>query len=451
MRSLPISLGLGCVFLCSSALIGCDTSTLPDGALGFLTAPGDDPWSGPPAVDHVQVDFVQGTTRSPLADIQAPPSTISLGTGGPNDVVGHFEATGLTSAGDAVVFGSSIPFHVLGYAGAYVPLFMARKGGFATAPTSLLSPHVRPVSALASQAYLFIAGGADAALDVYDSGTWLMPSNETPLPQTVKSLAISGIAMLMLDDTKQTWLDLTTGASSAANPPSGLTWAEVVGGRTFVASDGTIYIVGATRTEGDPTNKVLEIDTSGNLHALLLNTARLGAAAALVEDSLLVAGGSPDGAGAELLALGATTFGELGLPADDTVGASLVELTSASALLAGGHDASGAPTATRSIDLGCAKKCSTTQIPNAELSIARAKAFRLADNLALVVGETDDEETHAYLFDATGDEATLVEQALRTPRSQASATQLPNGQVAILGGTELDTGNPALSLDVFFP
>jgi len=451
MPSFPVSLGLGCLLLCSCALTGCDTSTLPDGALGFVTSPDEDPWSGAPAVAHVQVELVQGTTRSTLADVAAPPGSVSLGNGGPSDVVAHFEATGLTSAGDPVVFGSSIPFYVQGFAGAYVPVFVARKGGFASAPTALLAPHVRPLSALASQAYLLVVGSADAAIDVYDSGTWAAPTNEVPLPQTVKSMAISGVALLMINDDKATWIDLTSSATVTAAPPAGLTFADVVGGQTLVASDGTIYIVGATRPEGDPTNKVLQIDTSGNLHTLLLNTARLGAAAALVEDALLVAGGSADGTGAELLAVSATSFSELALPADDTTGAALVELTSASALLAGGHDASGAPAATRTIDLGCAKKCSTTELPKTSLSIARASAFRIDENIALVVGETDDEETHAYLFDASGDEATLMEQALRTPRSQASATQLPNGQVAILGGTALDTGNPALSLDVFFP
>ncbi|MEO6601689.1 MAG: hypothetical protein ABIQ16_17565 [Polyangiaceae bacterium] len=453
MRFSSVSLGLGCLVLSSAALAGCDTSTLPDGAVGFVTAPDDDPWSGPPAVDHVQVDFVQGTTRSSLADLKAPPSTVSIGNGGPSDVVAHFEATGLTSAGDAVVFGSSIPFTVKGFAGAYVPLFVARKGGFATAPSSLLSPHIRPLSVLASQAYQLVVGSGDAAIDFFDSGTWAAPSDAPPLPQTVKSMAISGWSLLMINDTQANWLDLTSSSITPASPlPAGLrSFGDIAGGQTLVASDGTIYIVGATRTEGDPTNSIVQIDPAGVLHTLLLKTARLGAAATLVEDSLLVAGGSADGAGAELLPVSANSFNELDLPADDTTGASLVELTSASALLAGGHDASGAPAPTRGIDLGCSSKCRATKLPKASLSIAHASAFRLAENVALIVGETDDEETHAYLFDASGDEAMLTEQALRTPRSQASATRLPNGQVAIVGGTELSTLSPALSVDIFFP
>jgi len=451
MRSFPVSLGLGCVFLCSSALSACDTSSLPDGALGFVTAAGDDPWSGPPAVDHVQVELVQASGRSTLADVKAPPDTLSLGNEGPSDVIATFEATGFTSDGDAVVFGSSVPGYVYGFAGAYVPMFVARKGGFATAPSALLFPHTRPLTVIGPKAYVLIAGGADAAFDVYSSATWVVVKVGPPLPQTVKTIAVSGTTMLMINDDAATWLDLGTFGTAAAPEPTSITWANIVGGGTLVASDGTIYIVGATRTEGEPTNQVLQIDTAGKLHAFLLNTPRLGAAAALVKDALLVAGGSADGAGAELLAVGATRFTELALPADETIGAGLVELTSASALLAGGHDANGSAMPTRTIDLGCTKKCSATEVPEAGLSIARTSAFKLADNVALVVGETDDEQTHAYLFDGSGDDAVLTEKALRTPRSQASAVQLPNGQVAILGGTDLATGSAALTLDVFFP
>src|SRR4051812_7141101 len=154
MRSFPLSLGFGCLLLCSCALAACDTSQLPDGALAFVTAAGDDPWSGPPAVDHVQVELVQDTERSTLADVKAPPDTLSLGNAGPTDVIAHFEATGLTNDGDAVVFGSSIPFHIQGFAGAYARMFMARKGGFASAPNALVSPHLRPLIAIGSQNYL---------------------------------------------------------------------------------------------------------------------------------------------------------------------------------------------------------------------------------------------------------------------------------------------------------
>jgi hypothetical protein len=441
----------GILLLASCALFGCDTSTLPEGAVSFLTGPGDDPWSGDPAAKHVLVELVQGTTRTTLADVSAPPDTFSIGNGGPSDVVAHFEATGLTSAGDAVVFGASIPFYVQGFAGAYVPLFVGRKGGFTTAPTALLSAHTRPLSAIGSQSFLLVAGSEDAAFDVYDAGTWSVPSNVTPLPQTVKSMAISGTLLLMINDDSAGWLDLATGLKTNATPPAGLTFADISGGQTLIASDGTIYIVGATRTDGDATNKVLEIDPAGTLHSLLLKTPRLAAAATLVEDALLVAAGNADGPGAELHAAGGDGFSAIDLPPDATSGAALVELDSSTALLVGGHDASGAPSSTRSIDLGCASACAATEIPSAMLSLSRSSAFRLATNTTLVVGETDDEQTHAYQYDTSGSEPAFVEQPFGTPRARASATVLPNGQLAIFGGTDVSTGSAALTLDVFFP
>ncbi|MET0791663.1 MAG: hypothetical protein ABW061_09105 [Polyangiaceae bacterium] len=454
MRSFPISSRLTSGLLLSLSLLGCDTSTLPDGYVAFVNAPGEDPWAADPAVDHVQIDFVAGSTRTLLADESAQPDTVSIGSQAMSANDAHFEATGFDSAGDAVVFGATVPFDVQSFAGVYIPVFAGRKGGFTTAPDTLVSPHIHPLSAVSAQRYLLLAGGADAAFDAYNAAAWGSATNSSDplaLPQTVKSMAISGTVLLMINDEKANYIDLAGSGTTAATAPTGLKFADIVGGQTLVASDSTIYIVGATRTEGAATNKVLEIDPTGTLLMLQLKTPRLGAAATLVEDSLLVVGGSAKGAGAELLRLRDTTFSALDLPADETSGASVVELTSASALLAGGHDASGAPSATRTIDLSCSSECSTAELPKLKLSIGRASAFRLAENVALIVGESDDTETHAYLFDASGDEPTLVEKILRTPRSQAAAVTMPNGQIAVVGGTELSTGNPALTLDVFFP
>ena len=442
-------LGSG-LLLCGFALVGCDTSTLPEGYVGFVTAPGDDPWSIEPAASHVRLDFVQDTTRSTLADVGAPPDAISLGNGGPSDVVAHFEVTGLTSSDDAVVSGVSVPFYVQGFAGAYVPLFVGRKGGFSLAPTPLSFAHAHPLSAIGSASYLFVVGSGDAKIDIYDAATW-GGSSQTTLPQTVKSMAVAGTLLLIVNDDSAVWIDRTSSLTTPAKAPAGLAFADIVGGQTLVASDRTIYIVGATRTEGDATNQVLEIDPDGTLHTLLLKTPRLGAAATLVEDALLVAGGSAQGSGAELRAVGADGFSALDFPADETVGAGLVELTSNTALLVGGHDASGAPSSTRTLDLGCSSECTASGLPSVDVNVRRVGAFMLDQNVALVVGETDDEQTHAYLFDASGDEPTLTEQNLRTPRARASAARLPNGQIAIVGGTELSTGNAALGLDVFFP
>ena len=461
MRFFSVSsrLAQGLLF-CSVALSGCDTSTFPDGVVATVTSPGDDPWTGPPAATHARLDVVTDTSRTTIADVSAPPGPVSLGNDGPNDIIAHFEMTGLSDAGDPLVFGASAAFLVRSYAGAYVPLFVARKGGFATAPNALLAPHIHPLAATYTNFYSLIAGGTDTSIDFFDAGTWGAPLNTTPLPQTVKSFAIALIPatttsashtlLLLINDDGANWQDIDTGAVSAVSSAP-LAFKEIVGGQTLMAGDGTSYIVGATRTDSAATNKVLRIDTDGTLHAVLLNTPRLGAAATLVEGALLVTGGSAKGAGAELIATDRNSFDELPFPADETTGGSVAELSSLSAVLAGGHDASGAPSATRTLDLGCASDCSATELPKLSLDVSRTNAFNVAENRALIVGESDDTQTHAYLFDASGDEPSLVEQDLRTPRSQASAVLQPNYQVGIFGGTELSSGNPALNVDVFFP
>jgi hypothetical protein len=298
--------------------------------------------------------------------------------------------------------------------------------------------------------YLLVVDPDDTALDVYNAAVWDLPSTVNPLPQKAKSLAVSGTELLMINDSDGAWVDLSTAATTAVDPPSGLTFAQVSGGRTLVASDGTCYVVGATRGTGLSTNKVLRVAPDGTLHTLLLGTPRLGAAATLVDDALLVAGGSTLGAGAELYSVGAAGFRALDLPADETRDAALVAMTGTTAWLVGGHDGTGASARSRRIDTECLSDCVETELPHADVAVSHTSAFRLDSNVALVVGETEDEQNHAYLLDTSGDTPTLTEQPLKTPRSQASAALLPNGQVALVGGTDIATGEAALGLDVFF-
>ena len=254
----------------------------------------------------------------------------------------------------------------------------------------------------------------------------------------------------MINDDTAAWLDLGKAVSVPVDPPAGLTFADVAGGKTWVASDGTCYIVGATRLEGAATKKVLRIDPDYTLHTLLLETPRLGAAAALLDDALLVAGGSAAGAGAELYPVGAVGFQSLKVPADATEGAGLVRITATTAWLVGGRDPSGGPSTTRRIDLDCASGCVEEELPGLNADITRVSAFSLEPNVVLAIGETEDEQNHAYLLDATGDTPSMTEQPLHTPRARASSLLLPNRQVALIGGTDLATGEPALGLDVYF-
>ena len=82
-------------------------------------------------------------------------------------------------------------------------------------------------------------------------------------------------ALLAIDETGATWLDLTSDRTNSVSAPEGLTFAEIAGGATVEMADGTLFIVGATRSTGDPTSKVLRIDTDGII-TVMVNKSEMG-------------------------------------------------------------------------------------------------------------------------------------------------------------------------------
>jgi hypothetical protein len=444
------------VLLLGAAVFGCSNDNLPDGNMELVVGQETDAWSTDPAAATVQLDLVQAGVHTTLANVAAPVLDISLGSGGPQNIQANMEATAFDANGNPVMHGVGPTFTLTGFVDTAFYLFLGRQG-FSRPYGALQYEHKHPLLTVWPQQYLFISGtdtaGADQTpLDLYDVAFTALQPNEPALPQGAKSSAAAGTTLLLLTDTQFSWLDLLTGVTTAAGPPAGLTFAEVSGGRTLIAPDGTEYIVGATRSTGDATDKVLQVDADGTLHALVLSTPRLAAAAAFVEGSLVIAGGSATGAGAEVLAPGGTSFTPLALPADATAGAGLAELTPTSAILTGGHDAaSGDPSSTRSVDLTCTSDCTTTEIASAALSLGNTQAFVVAPSNILVVGESDDGETHAFSLDVSGESPTPVEQPFRERRAGASAAFLPNGQVAIVGGDAPDSGAAVSTIELFFP
>jgi hypothetical protein len=437
-------------------VFGCSNDSLPDGNVELVVGQETNAWSMAPAAATVQVDLVQAGVHSTLANVPAPVLDISLGSGGPQNIQANMEATAFDANGNPVMHGVGPTFTLTGFVDTAFYLFLGRQG-FARPYGALQYEHKHPLLTVWPQQYLFVSGtdtaGADqTSLDLYDVAFTALQPNEPAFPQGATSSAAAGTMLLLLSDTQFSWLNLLTAATSAAGPPVGLAFSEVSGGRTLIAPDGTEYIVGATRSTGDPTNKVLEVDADGTLHALVLSTARLGAAATFVEGSLVIAGGSATGAGAEVFLPPGTSFTPLALPADPTTGAGLAELTPTSAILTGGHDpAAGTASPTRSIDLSCTSDCTATEIPSLALSLGNTQAFVVAPTEVLVVGESDDGETHAYSLDVSGDSPTPVEQALRERRIGASATLLPNGQVAIVGGDAPGSAAAVSTIELFFP
>ena len=438
------------------ALSACSDGTyLTDGVVVLNTGQESDAWTAEPVAKDVLLEMVQGTSRTTLARVPAPATSISIGTGGPDKAVASFEATAFDDDGNAVMKGSSVDLAVIGFEDANIPLFMGRVGGLSRAPGNLVFPWRHPQVAILYHAYLLISGGdsASANLDVYDMARWVAAPKQQPLPKAPDSWAVSGTKLLLIDDAGGLWLDMSTYKTSAVEPPAELAYDEIAGGETIGQPGDPQYIVGGTRATGEPTDQVLRVDADGTLHLLKLHTPRLGAAATIVNGQLLVVGGSDTGAGAEVSNSDGTEFTELPFESDAKRGAAVVALDDDNVMLAGGRDPATDDEIAgfRSMDLTCAENCSQVEIAKAAFPFTHPRLFLLSADQLLAVGEDPtSEETHVFTFD-TGIGHALNELSLRTPRKQASAFLLPNGQIGVLGGVALEDGTAASSVELFFP
>ena len=434
-------------------LPACSKGYLTDGVITITTGQESDAWTAEPAAQTVQVEMVRDT-RTTLAHVAAPVTSISIGTEGPENVIASFEATGFDAFGNAVMRGSTVALGVIGFSGAQVPLFMGRVGGLSRAPGDLVFSRRHPQAVVLYHGYLLISGGADPQpnLDIYDLARWRVAPKQQPLPKVPQSWAVAGAKLLLIDQDGPTWLDMSTYTTSTVDIPVGLDFADVLGGTTIGGPDEPQYIVGATRATGEPTNVVVRVDPDATLHVLKLDTPRLGAAAAIVNGQLLVVGGADAGAGAEVSNAAGTAFVALPFPADATIGAALVAQDKTTALLVGGRDpATDEIVGFRTMDLGCSEECSPVAIEKPDFALDRPQLFPLAAGQVLLVGEDPETgETHVFTYD-TGIGHALREFALRVPRTGASAFMLPNGQVGVLGGDALSDEKPALSVELFFP
>jgi hypothetical protein len=443
-----------------ASLSGCDTgrpTAESDGSLKIVTGQEADTWSQTPLPQSVLLELV-GTMRTPLATVPAPATAVSLGVGTPPESPASFEVTAFDADNNALIHGVSVPFTIDTFAAAAPTVFVGRTGSFSRAPGGLVFEYRHPLLEIVGHAYVIIAGGdvpnaTQSSIDVYDLANWVVALKQIWLPRVPKSWAVAGTNLLVIDETGAIWVDITknTANSSVVTGPTGLNYADIVGGKTLVGANDTRYIVGATRAAGDPTDRVLRVASDGTLRALTLSAPRLGAAAAVVAGQLVVTGGSDSGAGAEVLNADETAFVALAYPPDATQGAALAELTSTTAVVVGGVD----PTTNtqgglRTIDLTCTDSCSATPLANADFSYSQAQAFHFADGKVLVTGESPDGETHAFTLGKTvGYE--LTEQPLRTPRIGATGLLMPNGQVGLVGGDAVADGSPASSVELFFP
>src|SRR5205085_2740746 len=76
------------------------------------------------------------------------------------------------------------------------------------------------------------------------------------LPRPARSLVTFDTVALVIDEQGASLFDLQTRQTNSIDAPAGATFGEIAGGATVRATDGTQFIVGATRTSGGATSRV---------------------------------------------------------------------------------------------------------------------------------------------------------------------------------------------------
>jgi len=418
------------------ALAGCGEEAVEAGSLALTRGHEPDPWFVAPAPTRARVDkqLADGEWVA-LGEPQPPVDRVSLGKG----AAGQFVITGLDDAEVPRVRARSLTLDPAGLAGIRLPLFVSRAGELARPPGELpndVGESPRVVSIASRHLLIARAAGPSLALDGYDFAAWSPIAPPEPLECGAascepRSLAVSqGSLVLAVGDDWGFWFDPILGDSSPIDPPAGLaSFGLVAGGQAIPAPDGTVYLVGATRSDA-PTASVLAIAADGTLSHRALTAARQGAAAVWIDGRglLIVGGGDAAAAGAELLAEGAQAFAPLPQPPDETRGAAAVAWDSTRVLRIGGRTGA-APAPSVELALGCASGCQPKVAGDAAPVIDTA-AFGLGAETALVVGRDESGATRVLRWQS----GALTPVALREPRNGATALRAPTGHVAVVGG-----------------
>ncbi len=206
----------------------------------------------------------------------------------------------------------TLPLTPGGLAEVKLPVFISRTDEFARPPGNLSTdPGTRPPFAFVGGRYLLLAGGSagdHAQLDGYDFGAWLPVQAPPPLgcpspPCKVRSIAVVKATLsLVIGDDWALSLDVDSGQSFSIDCPSGLpSWADVAGGATVIATDGSAYVVGATRRRSaHPLGRASRHRRQAH-RSQLGGRADVAAAPGWPAVALIVLGGDDEAAGAERL------------------------------------------------------------------------------------------------------------------------------------------------------
>jgi hypothetical protein len=415
------------------AALGACSST-PTATFTVTTGEEADALTRAPAPTTLVVDALDlAGNAQEAARTALPADSLSLGDKGRTDV-GAIRVTALDATGKALLRGETLYVQFGALEDAPLSVFVKRLGELARMPgasTVLDGPKL----AVTNARYVVAASGTDVL--VYDLLLLRALSGIPSFPRPARSLVTFGAAAIVIDEQGATTVDLSTAQTADLPAPAGGSFAEVAGGSTVTVPDGSAYVIGATRTSGGPSQRVLSIAKDGTTAFATLAVPREGACATWVEGrGLVVVGGNAAGAtaaGAEVIAPGSVQGAALAYPADGVKGCGAAALDASHVLVAGGAgssaDVAGAAPA-RVLDLACASMCTPAVWPGA-LPLVRAESFALAQDAALVAGDDATGASRVFRVSATGS----TEIALKAPRRNARLVALPiKGTAAIVGG-----------------
>jgi hypothetical protein len=431
--------------IAATAIIGavaaCSSSA--SGTLAITVGGESDALTKSPAPTKLVVDAIDadgGVTN--LATATLPTSNLDLGDQNQDTIV-NIRVNATDDTGKILLTGMTLPIQYGALSGTSTPVFIQRNGEFARMPSTLGDSRSAPVISLVIGQYILFGGGTgitDGSSQLYDTGSLSPYSTPPTLPRVPASIANNGTDVLSIDANGGTWLELSDSTTADAPAPSGGTFAEVAGGITVTDGTGVSYVVGATRTTGAATPRVLRVDTDGTLTFLALSEPRLGASAAWVSGKgLVIVGGSSAGAGVEILPPGATvTSTALAYAPDATAGASATPLDSSHVLVAGGADSKGNPAVVRLFDLGCAGTCAAVAWTNGpQIVLAPSQLFSLAydgsPQDAILFGDDPAGASHVFRLTPTSSTETFY----KIGRKGARAVALAIPAIAVVGGANV--------------
>lgn len=458
---------------CLAVCCGCSAEPLPPGHYKLTMGQETDTYTRDPVPTRYTVSSLSATdSNAASVDITVSNEPIeSIDVPSSSERSWYF-LTGEDAAGERRVQATSFALSGVTMAGYDYPLFAGRTDVFCRPPGALVTAQGdHPPTGMAWGRYLWVTGGVGASsltTDSYDLVGWqeaAAKTSETNLGQLTcpeQPCKFESFATYAYADSTYLYqlalgigvdwavaLNVYDGTSKEANPPTGLSsWADLAGGRTITTYDGAVYVVGASRSSAE-SSAVLEISasTKSQLAARSLSAARKDAAATYIEGrGLVVVGGSASAAGIEVLAPGADTFTALPYLPDDVQGAALLAENDRSSQIiwrVGGRTADGSPAPSVAYDLACTQQCQVQSLIGLDLDVMRAIGFFYSEN-RIVVGEQADGTMVAWRIGS----ATVTPIEQRQPRKSATAVQLPNGFVALVGGTFVSDGSPALSLEL---